>query len=79
MGGTTPYINHSMDDPADVGEYFKPLLGAVTDCLIAIEQSEWQAKKDLYSTFQHVKLVLTQIFEKAIPVAFHTGATGMGQ
>ena len=66
-------------DPVDVGEYFTPSLGAVTDRLIAIEQSEWQAKKDLHSTFQHVKLVLTQIFEKAIPVTSHTGATGMGQ
>lgn len=66
-------------DPINPGQYFTPPQHAVTDRLISIAENKWDAEKELHDIFQHIKLMLTQIFEDSIPDASHTGPAGMGQ
>ena len=39
--------NEAWVEPADVGEFFRPSQAALTDCQIAVKESEWKAKKNL--------------------------------
>ena len=56
-----------------------PSQAAVTDRLISVEESGWQALKDLSNSFKNMKSVLVRMFLEALPEAYHSGATTMGQ
>ena len=66
-------------DPEDMGEYFDPPITAITDRQLTAENNKWISLKDLQNAFRHVCLVLVQVFEDAIPSAYHSGSTVMGQ
>ena len=87
--GYAPYIRTNQEqalvssrpwqDPADPGLFFVPSRSAVTDRLISIEESGWNAQKAVSNSFDTIKSVLTHIFTKCVPEAYHSGATAMGQ
>ena len=65
--------------PEEMGDYFDPALAAITDRQLTADNNRWTAKKNLQDTFRHFCLVLVQVFEDAIPAAYHSGSTVMGQ
>ena len=65
--------------PKYPGLFFQPLAGVLFNRLLSVEESQWKAQRELRDRFNYVKLALTQAFKDAIPDAYHTGATGMGQ
>ena len=76
------YLTTIYQGPEDVGDYFIVHTNDITNNKQKLEESKWQARKNLLDTYRNIRTALQHLFEISIAHAYHSGGmtnTGMAK